>query len=68
LAAAQPGLSVNFAANATPTFAVFLESTSEVPDNANLNRVFVYFTQFIDTSTVVLGNTSVAVRTAVPAS
>ena len=66
LAAAQPTLFVDFAANATPTFAVFLESNSEIPDNATFNRVFLDFTQFVGSNTVILGRTSVAVRTAAP--
>jgi len=59
---APPAASVamSVAANATPTFAVFVQGKGEVPFLPATNRVFV---QFQDDIGSILGSTSVAVRT-----
>jgi hypothetical protein len=50
----------NIAANATPTFGIFVAGTGSVPFNAATNRIFV---RFKDAGGATRGSTSVAVRT-----
>jgi len=50
-------------ANATPTFAIFVQGNGNVPFDPAGNRVFV---QFKDSSGITRGLTSVAVRTSDP--
>jgi hypothetical protein len=54
------GVTVNIGANETPTFAVFVNGSGNVPFDPAGNRVFVRFT---DAGGVTRGATSVAVRT-----
>lgn len=56
-------VSASVAANATPTFAAFVQGTGTVANNAATNRVFVRFRTGSVTGPIV-GATSVAVRTA----
>jgi hypothetical protein len=53
-------VTTTIAANATPTFGVFVTGTAAVADSPGVNRVFVTFT---DASGTLRGETSVAVRT-----
>jgi hypothetical protein len=46
--------------NATPTFGIFVTGSAPVADMPGVNRIFVTFT---DSSGVLRGETSVAVRT-----
>jgi hypothetical protein len=59
---APPAASVttSIAANATPTFGIFVTGSAVVPDSPAINRVFV---RFNDTGNVLRGATSVAART-----
>jgi hypothetical protein len=59
---ATPAASVTtaIAANATPTFGIFVTGSAAVPDSPAVNRVFVTFT---DSGGTLRGATSVAVRT-----
>ena len=59
---APPASSVtlNIAANATPTFSIFMAANGTVPFDPALNRIFVRFKDF---GGVTHGSTSVAVRT-----
>ena len=50
----------SFAANATPTFSIFVTGSGAVANNPGVNRVFV---RFKDSGGVTRGATSVAVRT-----
>jgi virginiamycin B lyase len=60
LAAPAANVTTTIAANATPTFGIFVTGGASVPDSPGLNRVFV---QFNDANGVLRGETSVAVRT-----
>jgi hypothetical protein len=60
LARPQTNVTTNIAANATPTFGIFVTGSAPVPDLPGVNRVFVTFT---DAGGVLRGETSVAVRT-----
>jgi hypothetical protein len=60
LASPQINVTTNIAANATPTFGIFVTGSAAVPDSPGVNRVFVTFT---DAGGVLRGETSVAVRT-----
>jgi hypothetical protein len=53
-------VSVNFAAGATPTFAIFATASSAIPFAPGSSRVFV---RFKDSSGTSHGSTSVAVET-----
>jgi hypothetical protein len=55
-----PSVTTSIAANATPTFGIFVTGGGTVADSPGVNRVFVTFT---DASGVLHGETSVAVRT-----
>jgi virginiamycin B lyase len=55
-----PSLTTTVAANATPTFGIFVTGSASVADMPGVNRVFVTFT---DSNGVLRGETSVAVRT-----
>ena len=57
---ASATVTTSIAAQATPTFGIFVFATGEVPFNPVDNRVFV---EFVDGGGVVRGSTSVAVRT-----
>ena len=59
---ATPAASVNLtiAANATPTFSIFVHGSGTVANDPAANRVFV---RFKDSGGVTRGSTSVAVRT-----
>ncbi len=58
----MPGnaVTLNSAAQATPTFSIFLQATGAIPPNPADSRVFVRFT---DAAGNFHGSTSVAVRT-----
>jgi len=56
----SPSVTTTIAANATPTFAIFVAGSATVADSPGVNRVFVTFT---DSGSVLRGETSVAVRT-----
>ncbi len=60
MAAPTGSVSTSIDANATPTFAVFLQASGGVPFLPATNRVFV---QFADASNAIRGVTSVAVQT-----
>jgi hypothetical protein len=60
LAATAATVSTLIAANATPTFGIFIDGSAAVPDLPGVNRVFV---RFKDPTGVLRGATSVAVRT-----
>jgi hypothetical protein len=60
LASPQPSVTTTIAANATPTFGIFVTGSGTVADSPGVNRIFVTAT---DTSGVLRGETSVAVRT-----
>jgi len=60
LAPPAPGVTLPFAAGATPTFSVFATASAVIPNLPAVNRVFVRFT---DSAGAPRGNTSVAVRT-----
>ena len=60
LAPPAPTVTTTIAASATPTFAIFVRGTGQVPFNAAVNRIFV---RFRDSTSVTRGSTSVAVRT-----
>jgi uncharacterized membrane protein len=55
-----PSVTTTIAANATPTFGIFVGGSGTVPFDPANNRIFV---QFADQSGVIRGSTSVAVRT-----
>jgi hypothetical protein len=55
-----PTVTTTIAANATPTFAIFVQGSGTVPFDPAHNRIFV---RFKDSGGVVRGATSVAVRT-----
>jgi len=59
---ASPAVNIvtTIAANATPSFGVFVTGSGVVSDSPGVNRVFVRFT---DTGGVLRGETSIAVRT-----
>jgi virginiamycin B lyase len=56
----QVNVTTTIAANATPTFGIFVAGSAAVPDSPGANRVFVTFT---DAGGMLRGETSVAVRT-----
>ena len=56
----SPNVTTTIAANATPTFAIFVAGSATVADSPGVNRVFVTFT---DSNGILRGETSVAVRT-----
>ena len=60
LAAPAANVTTTIAANATPTFGIFVTGLAAVADLPGLNRVFV---QFNDANGVLRGETSVAART-----
>jgi hypothetical protein len=60
LASPTATVTTTIAANATPTFGIFVASSGTVADLPGINRVFV---QFTDAGDVLRGETSVAVRT-----
>jgi hypothetical protein len=60
LATPASTVTTTIAANATPTFGIFVTASATVADSPGANRVFV---QFTDASGVLHGETSVAVRT-----
>jgi hypothetical protein len=60
LAAPAPSVTTTIAANATPTFGIFVAGSGTVPFDPANNRVFV---SFGDSGGTVRGSTSVAVRT-----
>jgi hypothetical protein len=60
LASPTATVTTTIAANATPTFGIFVTSSGTVADLPGINRVFV---QFTDAGDVLRGETSVAVRT-----
>jgi hypothetical protein len=60
LATPASTVTTTIAANATPTFGIFVTGSATVADSPGVNRVFV---QFTDTNGVLRGETSVAVRT-----
>jgi hypothetical protein len=60
LASPQINVTTTIAANAMPTFGIFVTGSAAVPDSPGVNRVFVTFT---DADGVLRGETSVAVRT-----
>ncbi len=53
-------IDVNINNGATPTFGVFVAGTGDIANNAATNRVFL---AFLDTEGVLVGSTSVAVKT-----
>jgi virginiamycin B lyase len=59
LAPPTASVTTTIAANATPTFAIFVAGSASIPDMPGVNRVFVTFT---DTNGALRGETSVAVR------
>jgi hypothetical protein len=60
LAAQAPTVNTTIAANAEPTFAIFVTGNGTVADMPGVNRIFVRFT---DAGGTLRGETSVAVRT-----
>jgi YVTN family beta-propeller protein len=60
LAPPTPTVAVNYAAGATPTFSVFVQSTGPIPFSPADSRVFV---RFEDSGGAIHGSTSVAVDT-----
>jgi len=60
ISAIGPSVSTQINANATPTFAIFVEGSGTVPFDPAGNRIFVVFR---DSGNVTRGSTSVAVRT-----
>jgi hypothetical protein len=60
LASPQINVTTTIAANATPTFGIFVTGSADVADLPGVNRIFVTFT---DANGVLRGETSVAVRT-----
>ncbi len=60
MATPTTSVSASFAANATPTFAVFAKAAGSIPFNPASSRIFV---RISDTSGNIRGSTSVAVRT-----
>ncbi len=60
LATLASAVTTTIATNATPTFGIFVTGSGTVTDSPGANRVFV---QFTDSSGVLRGETSVAVRT-----
>jgi streptogramin lyase len=60
LAAPAPNVTTTIAANAMPTFGIFVAGSAAVPDLPAINRVLVRFT---DAGGVLRGETSEAVRT-----
>jgi YVTN family beta-propeller protein len=60
LAAPASSVATDIAPNATPTFGIFVTGSTAVANSPGVNRVFVTFT---DSSGVLRGETSVAVRT-----
>jgi hypothetical protein len=60
MAAAAPTVTADIPPNATPAFGVFVTGSAPVADMPGVNRIFVTFT---DSSGVLRGETSVAVRT-----
>jgi hypothetical protein len=55
-----PTVKTTIAANATPTFGIFVSASAAVPFDPANNRIFV---QFTDSTGAVRGETSVAVET-----
>jgi hypothetical protein len=60
LATLASAVTTTIATNATPTFGIFVTGSGTVADSPGANRVFV---QFTDSSGVLRGETSVAMRT-----
>jgi hypothetical protein len=60
LSAPTPTVTTSIAANATPTFGIFVTGSGRVADSPGVNRIFVTFT---DLDGVLRGETSVADRT-----
>src|SRR5262249_36516050 len=60
LSPAQPSVTLQFGANATPTFTIFINAIGTVPFDPATNRIFV---RFKDAGNVTRGSTSVAVTT-----
>jgi uncharacterized protein (TIGR03118 family) len=60
VAAPAPAVTTSIAANATPTFGIFVTGSAAVANSPGVNRVFV---TFIDSAGLLRGETSVAVRT-----
>jgi hypothetical protein len=60
ISAIGPSVSTQIDANATPTFAIFVQGSGIVPFDPAGNRIFVVFR---DSGNVTRGSTSVAVRT-----
>jgi len=60
ISAIGPSVTTQINANATPTFAIFVEGSGAVPFDPAANRIFV---RFKDSGGVTRGSTSVAVRT-----
>jgi hypothetical protein len=60
LASPTASVTTSIAANATPTFGIFVTGSASVADSPGVNRIFVTFT---DAGGVLRGETSVAVRT-----
>lgn len=60
LAPPAPSVTLDYLANATPTFSVFIAASGAVPLNAATSRIFV---RFLDGGGVSHGSTSVAVDT-----
>jgi hypothetical protein len=65
LAPPTGSITVNVINNATPTFGIFVEASGPIADNALTNRVIVDFVE-PGGNGIVLGSTSVAVRTGAP--
>ena len=60
ISAIGPSVTTQISANATPTFAIFVQGSGFVPFDPAANRIFV---RFKDSGGVTRGSTSVAVRT-----
>ena len=60
ISAIGPSVTTQINTNATPTFAIFVQGTGNVPFDPATNRIFV---RFKDTGGATRGSTSVAVRT-----
>jgi len=59
-AAPSADLTFNVGVNATPTFGIFVQGQAQIANDAAINRVFV---EFVDAGGVIVGSTSVAVKT-----
>ena len=60
ISAVGPSVATTIAANATPTFAIFVQGSGTVPFDPADNRIFV---RFLDANNITRGSTSVAVQT-----